>query len=65
MPETEFLTPEQAAQKLQVHPRTVKRLLGQGKLPGQKVGNQWRIPWQALQKYMEGEPKPEEQAKVG
>lgn len=55
----QFLTAEQAAERLQVHPKTVKRLLGQGKLPGQRVGNQWRISAEALDQFMKGDQKPE------
>lgn len=40
---TDLLTCEEAAAFLRVHPRTVYRLLREGKLPGVKVGRQWRI----------------------
>ena len=39
----ELLTCEEAAAYLRVHPRTVGRLLKEGKLPGVKVGRQWRL----------------------
>jgi len=54
----EYLTPEQVAAKLQVHPRTVLRLLSRGELPGQKMGRQWRISAAALRKHMEGGTAP-------
>ncbi len=58
-PEPEYLTPDQAASKLQMHPKTVRRLLNEGKIPGQRVGNrQWRISAAALQRYIEGDGKP-------
>ena len=34
----EFLTVDQAAVKLQLHPRSVRRMLVSGQLPGNKVG---------------------------
>ncbi len=55
----ELLTVEQAAERLQMHPDTVRRLLREGQLPGRKIGpRRWRISAAALQKYIEGEPKP-------
>ena len=43
MVEQETITPEEAAQYLRVNPQTVYRLLRRGKLPGAKIGHQWRI----------------------
>ena len=44
-----FLTVDQVAAQLQLHPRTVRRLLAAGKLPGVKVGaKEWRTPARAL-----------------
>jgi excisionase family DNA binding protein len=39
----EVLTLEQAAALLHLHPRTVSALARAGKLPGRKVGKQWRF----------------------
>ena len=36
-------TAEEIAKYLRVHPYTVKRLARQGKIPGFKIGNQWRF----------------------
>ena len=59
MEEPEYLTPDQAAEKLQMHPKTVRRLLNDGKLPGQRVGGKnWRISADALKRFIEGDPKP-------
>ncbi len=44
----ELLTIEQAAVLLQKHQNSVRRLLRQGKLPGVKVGGEWRIHKAAL-----------------
>ena len=44
-----FLTVNQVADQLQMHPHTVRRLLAAGKLPGTKVGGkEWRTPARAL-----------------
>ncbi len=59
----ELLTVDQAAERLQMHPDTVRRLLRDGQLPGVKIGaRQWRVPADALRQYIEGQlqqPKPE------
>ena len=39
-----LLTPAEVAERLGVHRRTVYLWLRSGKLPGLKVGSQWRIP---------------------
>jgi excisionase family DNA binding protein len=44
-----FLTVDQVAAHFQLHPRTLRRLLAAGKLPGVKVGGkEWRTPARAL-----------------
>jgi len=57
----ELLTVEQAAERLQMHPDTVRRMLRGGQIPGRKVGlRQWRVSAAALAAYMEGDkPKAE------
>lgn len=55
----ELLTVDQAAERLQMHADTVRRLLREGQLPGRKVGaRQWRISADALKAYINGDPKP-------
>jgi excisionase family DNA binding protein len=39
----EILTANQVAQLLQIHPRTVYKLVKQGALPGTKFGGGWRF----------------------
>lgn len=39
----EILTAQEVAEYLRIHPYTVKRLARAGKLPGFKVGGQWRF----------------------
>ena len=49
-----LLTPEQVAERLQISIVTVKKWLTDGKLPGYKVGRQWRISEAELEKFVEG-----------
>jgi excisionase family DNA binding protein len=39
----EILTANQVADLLQIHPRTVYKLVKQGSLPGRKFGGGWRF----------------------
>ena len=39
----ELFTAEELAEKLRIHPHTVRRLARAGKLPGFKIGGQWRF----------------------
>jgi excisionase family DNA binding protein len=48
------ITPEEAAHLLRVNTHTVYRALRAGKLPGGKVGNQWRISRTALEAHLQG-----------
>lgn len=60
----EMLTPEQAAEKLQVHVATVRKLLRDGTLPGIKLGpRQWRIPARSLRDYVDNALKAGEKPK--
>lgn len=56
-----FYTVDSAAEKLDVHPRTVLRFINQGKLKAVKVGRQWRIKNEDLLKFT-GEPEPVKKA---
>jgi chromosome partitioning protein len=44
-----FLTTEQAANLLSVHPNTILRWIKSGKLPSSKIGQQYRIPREAIE----------------
>ena len=53
--DAEYLTVEQVAEKLQLHARTVRRMLVAGALPGRKMGPKtWRVPAVALREFMAG-----------
>lgn len=43
-----LLTAEETAEFLRMHPSTVRRLLRQGKLPGSRIGRDWRVPAHSL-----------------
>ena len=49
----DILTAEEVAELLRIHPYTVRRLAREGKLPGFRIGGQWRFnrkEFEALQK---------------
>lgn len=48
----EWLSRDEVAQRLDVHRRTVSRLLDSGQLVGYKVGGQWRVDGADLQAYL-------------
>jgi excisionase family DNA binding protein len=53
MIEPEYLTPEQVAEKLQMNPSVVRRMLAAGKLPGKRVGRIWRVSAATLREFIE------------
>jgi excisionase family DNA binding protein len=54
----ELLTVEQAAEKLKMHPDTIRRLLRDKQLPGVKLGKrQWRISEDSLKAYLQRTPE--------
>ena len=38
-----FLTTEEAASYLRIHPRTLARMARHGEIPGLQIGRQWRF----------------------
>lgn len=50
----DVLTVEQAAELLQLSSKTLKRLAQAGRVPGRRVGNQWRFSRQALMDWLAG-----------
>lgn len=59
-----ILTVEQAADKLQVKPNTVRSWLKSGKIPGRKIGRVYRISEDELEMLLrKKEPKPRISAK--
>ena len=52
MPDTSYLTVEEVAERFGVNITTVYRLAQQGRLPGFKVGNQWRFSEARLEEWV-------------
>jgi excisionase family DNA binding protein len=48
----DILDADQVGKMLRVHSRTVIRLARQAKLPGFKVGDQWRFRREAIEQYI-------------
>ena len=47
-----YLTIEEVANRFGVNPTTVYRLVQRGRLPGFKVGNQWRFSSSRLEEWV-------------
>jgi len=50
--EEKFYSVDEAADKIGVHPKTVRRYIFSGKLEALKVGGQWRVYEEAMDKFM-------------
>ncbi len=61
----DFLTLDEAAKMLQMHPVTVRRHLRNGTIPGRKIGGEWRISRMGLEAFLCGDeikkPKAEQE----
>lgn len=44
-PDAEYLSPSEAAKRLNVAAKTVRAQLASGKLRGVKIGSVWRVQW--------------------
>ena len=60
---TQIMTLKEVAKYLGVHSMTVYRLLKEKKLPGFKVGGQWRTKKEVLDNYLLREIGPQESKK--
>jgi excisionase family DNA binding protein len=55
-PAREYYSADEVAEKLNLHPRTVRRMLNNGQLPGVRFGSrQWRIPHALFEEYVRNE----------
>lgn len=45
----QMLTLPETAERLALHPETVRRMIGRGELAAVKVGRHWRVPQSALE----------------
>ncbi len=50
MTQKDVLTADEVAEYLRIHPYTVRRLARAGKLPGSRIGGQWRFDKKELEK---------------
>jgi len=50
----EILTPIEAGLYLNVHLRTIYRLVKEGKIPGRKIGGRWRFKKDILDEWLSG-----------
>ena len=48
-----MMTINEAAEYLSLHPLTVRRLAREGKIPAFKVGRQWRVKRELLDRFIE------------
>ena len=58
------LTVEDTAEELQLNVQTVRKWLRQGRLPGRKIGREWRISRQELEDYLRGKYLGKEAQKI-
>ncbi len=59
--EDEIFTIKELSEHLRVHPTTIYRLLRQGRLPGFRVGSNWRFNRAAIEQWEQlqaSEPRP-------
>ena len=52
----EWLTVQQAAYRIQVHPRTIQKLIHDGELKASRIGSALRIRKGEIDAYMENHP---------
>ncbi len=51
--EQKFMTIDEAADKLGVHPKTIRRYISSGKISAQKIAGSWRINEESLTAYID------------
>ena len=58
MVRSDILTVDELSEYLQVHRTTIYRLLKHGKLPGFRVGSDWRFNLEAIDRWCREQGKP-------
>lgn len=53
--EEKIMTIRELSEFLRVHPTTIYRLLRQGRLPGFRVGSNWRFSREAIERWERGQ----------
>lgn len=56
----DYLTTDEVAAKLRLNNKTIRRMLLGGRLPGVRIGRQWRIPKQATAELLAGKSNSDE-----
>jgi excisionase family DNA binding protein len=67
MPENfeDYVTVQEAAERLNIHPESVRRLIRAGKLPARKFANIWLIERAVLEQYAAHyDPRPGNKARL-
>ena len=52
MTQGKYLTVAELSEYLQIHKTTIYRLLRQGKLPGFRIGSDWRFSLEAIEEWV-------------
>jgi len=65
MRENEFLTVDECASLLKMSSTTIYRLARQNKLPGTKIGNQWRFSKKLIEEWIEKKSRKMERKNAG
>jgi excisionase family DNA binding protein len=63
--EQQFYSVEEIAKILDLHPKTVRRFIREGKLKARKIGRTWKISQENFKEYAHGELKQEEAPEKG
>ncbi len=50
-----FYSVEEISQMLELHPKTVRRFIREGKIPGKKLGREWKVAREDFIAYAHGE----------
>lgn len=53
----QVFTVDQAAEYVQAHPQTIRKMIKSGRLPAAKIGREWRIHRKVLDDYLMGRLK--------
>jgi excisionase family DNA binding protein len=54
MQNNQVLTLQEAAAILKCHPKTLRLMAMDGKIPSRRVGKLWRFSWVKLQEWLDG-----------
>jgi len=54
---SKYLTVSELSEYLQIHRTTIYRMLRQGKLPGFRIGSDWRFSLEAIERWQRDQTK--------